>query len=172
MVCMYGYTYSKSMNQPDKVANPARGQLNRENGCFPFRVCAWEFGLARRVRQSRPAQPAHSSHSGLNLVLAYGILPEFRGGVHLFIKNRHTPSGQSRVYRVTQLRTDGIHCREYVGTRPVNLEVGPNESSAALAGHHEPTNMRLSFPHPLLVISGHVESTGKLQSTVYAAAPQ
>ena len=26
----------------------------------------------------------------------------------------HTPSGQSRVYRVTQLRTDGVHCRESV----------------------------------------------------------
>ena len=31
-VCMYGHTYSKSMDQPGKVANPARGQLNRENG--------------------------------------------------------------------------------------------------------------------------------------------
>ena len=30
-VCMYGHTYGKSMDQPDKVANPARGQLNREN---------------------------------------------------------------------------------------------------------------------------------------------
>ena len=29
-VCMYGHTYSKSMDQPGKVANPARGQLNRE----------------------------------------------------------------------------------------------------------------------------------------------
>ena len=28
---MYGPTYSKSMDQPGKVANPARGQLNREN---------------------------------------------------------------------------------------------------------------------------------------------
>ena len=26
--------------------------------------------------------------------------------------NRHTPSGQSRVYRVTQLRTDGVYYRE------------------------------------------------------------
>ena len=26
----------------------------------------------------------------------------------------HTPSGQSRLYRVTQLRTDGVHCREFV----------------------------------------------------------
>ena len=32
--------------------------------------------------------------------------------------NRHTPSGQSRVNRVTQLRTDGVHCRESAGTAP------------------------------------------------------
>ena len=37
----------------------------------------------------------------LNMVLTYGIPPEFRGGVHLFIQDRHTTSGQSRVYRVT-----------------------------------------------------------------------
>ena len=34
----YGHTYSKSMDQPGKVANPARGQLNRENEYFPVRV--------------------------------------------------------------------------------------------------------------------------------------
>ena len=28
---MYGHTYSKSMDQPGKAANPARGQLNRKN---------------------------------------------------------------------------------------------------------------------------------------------
>ena len=28
--CMYCHTYSKSMDQPGRVANPARGQLNRE----------------------------------------------------------------------------------------------------------------------------------------------
>ena len=27
---MYGHTYSKSMDQPGKVANPAHGQLNWE----------------------------------------------------------------------------------------------------------------------------------------------
>ena len=63
----------------------------------------------------------------LNLVLTYGIPPEFRGGVHIFIYNRHTPSGQSRVYRVTQLRTDGVHCRESVDTGSVNLKVVLNE---------------------------------------------
>ena len=33
--CMYGHTNSKSMDQPGKVANPARCQLNRENEYFP-----------------------------------------------------------------------------------------------------------------------------------------
>ena len=42
-VCMYVcmvITYCKSMNQPGKVANPARGQLNRENEHFPVPVRA------------------------------------------------------------------------------------------------------------------------------------
>ena len=30
-VCIYGHTYSKGKDQPGKVANPARGQLKREN---------------------------------------------------------------------------------------------------------------------------------------------
>ena len=37
---MYGHTYSKSMDQPGKAANPARGQLNREKGYSPIRVRA------------------------------------------------------------------------------------------------------------------------------------
>ena len=63
----------------------------------------------------------------LDLVLTYRIPPEFRGSVYLFIYNRHTPLDQSRVYQVTQLRTDGVHCRESAGTGPVNLKVVPNE---------------------------------------------
>ena len=38
-VCMV-VTYSKSMDQLGKVADPARGQLNRENEYFPVLVCA------------------------------------------------------------------------------------------------------------------------------------
>ena len=63
----------------------------------------------------------------LNLMLTYEIPPEFHGGVHFLIYNHHTPSGQSRVYRVTQFRTNGIYCRESAGTRPINLKVIPNE---------------------------------------------
>ena len=38
-MCTYGYTYyCKSMDQPGKAANPARGQVNnRENEYFPLR---------------------------------------------------------------------------------------------------------------------------------------
>ena len=88
---MYGHTYSKSMDQPGKVANPARGELNRENEYFPVRVRASEFGLF----ETGSAVPARvnlliSIIRRLNLVLTYGISPEFRGGVHLFRAKRVT----------------------------------------------------------------------------------
>ena len=72
-------------DQPGKkVAKSARGQLNRELFFFPVPVRAWEFGHARRVRQSRPASACSSLYSA-RLNWCYGIPPEFRGGVHLFI---------------------------------------------------------------------------------------
>ena len=50
---MYGHTCSKSMDQPGKVANPARGQLKREKYYFPvvrvrsrLRILSCETGLA------------------------------------------------------------------------------------------------------------------------------
>ena len=125
---MYGHTYSKGMDQPGKVASPARGQLNRKNEYFPVRVRSC---LRIWYRETSSAVPSRVnlliSILRLNLVLTYGIPPEFRDGVHLFIYIRHTPLGQSRVYQVTQLRTDGVHCRESAGTGPVNLKVVPNE---------------------------------------------
>ena len=103
------------MDQPGKVAIPSRGQLSREMNIL---LSAFGSPVLR--------QPAHL-HTQAESVLTYGVPPEFRGGVHLFTENHHTPSGQSRVYRVTQLRTDGVHCREPAGTGPVNLKVVPNE---------------------------------------------
>ena len=57
---MYGHTYSKSMDQPGKVANPARGQLNREinTSCPRSRLRIWsreKDGHGSPV----PRQPAH-----------------------------------------------------------------------------------------------------------------
>ena len=73
------------MDQPGKVANPARGQLNRENKYSPVPVRASEFRLARRVQSSRPASACPFSILRLKLVLTHGIPPNFYGGVHLFI---------------------------------------------------------------------------------------
>ena len=62
-----------------------------------------------------PRQPAHlhtQAESGAYLRDPSRV-PRRRPFIYL---NRPTPSGQSRVYRVTQLRTDGVHCREFAGT--------------------------------------------------------
>ena len=54
---MYGHTFSKSMDQPDKVANPARGRLNRE---IIFSLSAFApVNLVSRDGFGSPSQPAH-----------------------------------------------------------------------------------------------------------------
>ena len=74
-------TYSRVwINRVNKVANPARGQLNREN-IFPcpracLRIWSRETGSAVPSRVSLLI-----SILRLNLVHTYGIPPEFRGGV-------------------------------------------------------------------------------------------
>ena len=40
LMLIYRHTYSMSMDQPGKVANAARGQLNKENEYFPVRARA------------------------------------------------------------------------------------------------------------------------------------
>ena len=67
-------------------------------------------------------QPAH--HEPGAYLRDSSRVPRRRPFIYI---NRHTPSGPSRVYRVTQSRTDGVHCRESAGTGPVNLKVIPNE---------------------------------------------
>ena len=75
---------------------------------FPDPVRAREFGLARQVRSFRLASTCSFSTLRLNLVLNHGN-PAFRDGVQVY---RQSPSGQLRVYRVTESRTDSIHCRQ------------------------------------------------------------
>ena len=75
------------MDQPVKVTNPDRGQLNRGNeySSVPVaRTC-----LRIWSRETGSAVPSRVSPLisilRLNLALTYGIPPEFRGGVHLFL---------------------------------------------------------------------------------------
>ena len=84
-VCMINIYDSKGMDHPGKVANPARGQLNREKLIFPCprsRLRIW-------FRKTGSAVPSRASLLisilRLNLVLPYGNPPEFRGGVRFII---------------------------------------------------------------------------------------
>ena len=78
-------SYSKSMDQTGKVTSPARGQLDSEKLIFPYP----RSHLRIRSRETGSAVPSRVSLLisilRLNMVLTYGIPPDFRGGVHLFI---------------------------------------------------------------------------------------
>ena len=93
------------MDQPGKVASPARrGQLNTKMEISLSALFMPENFVSRDGFGSPvPRSLLISILERVNLVLTYGIPPEFRGSVHLLIYNRHTPSGQSRVYRVTRI---------------------------------------------------------------------
>ena len=92
--------------------------------------------------------PRRRSFIYLGPPYAIGSVPSLSGHAtaYRWRSNRHTPSRQSRVYRVTQLRTDGGHCRESAGTGPVNLKVVPNECCLCRY-HHGPINTCLSLPN-------------------------
>ena len=73
------------MNQSGKVSNPSRGQLNKKThiSLSPF---APENLVSRNTGLAVPSRVSLLiSTLKLNLVLAYGIPPNFRGGVHLLI---------------------------------------------------------------------------------------
>ena len=62
---------------------------------------------------------------------------------HLWYKKNRSEKNLPSLFHqntvvVTQLRTDGVHCRESAGTRPVNLKVVPNE--CCLLGRSSWTN--------------------------------
>ena len=57
---MYDHTYSKSKDQPGKVANPARGQPNRENECFPVRYSTATRVLGMEGRRPLFAADCHA----------------------------------------------------------------------------------------------------------------
>ena len=89
------------MDQPGKVTNSALGKLNRRRNDF----LPSPFPPENLVSLNLFGHPVLYILR-LNLVLPQGILPDFRGGVHLF---EPSPTiGSVRVYQVTQLRIDGF----------------------------------------------------------------
>ena len=118
------------MDQPGKVANRTRGQLlswSAEQGeiifpCPRSRLRIW-------TRETGSAVPSCVSLVILHTRAESGSYSRnssrFPRRASICLLNRHRPTGQSRVYRVTQLRADGVHCRESAGTEPVVVEVDP-----------------------------------------------
>ena len=56
---MYGHTYSKSTDQPGKVASPARGQLNRKMDIFLSAFVPENLVSRDGFDSPFPRQPAH-----------------------------------------------------------------------------------------------------------------
>ena len=140
------------MDQPGKVANPARrGQLNRENEyslpSYVLENLVSRDGLSRSV----PRQPAHYLHTQAESGVYSRDSSRFPRRRPFIYLNRHTPSGKSRVNRVTQLRIEGVHCRESAGTGPVVLKVVLVAGAAILeVTMDQSINVHPSFPTPTI----------------------
>ena len=111
------------MDQPGKVANPARGQLNREN-YIPLSPCVPE-NLVSRDGFSRPVprRPVHlhtQAESGAYLRDSSRVPRR-----HPFMKPPHA-IGSVPSLSGHAIATDGFHCRESAGTGPANLKVVSN----------------------------------------------
>ena len=124
------------MDQPCEVANPARGQLDKEKRVFPWcprlrlRIWSREMGSA-----SRPAPSFSLSKLRLNLVLTRGIPPAFRGGVLLLIPPTAIGSVPSLSGHIIAY-TDGFQV------------VRVTSACYLFRYHHGPISVRLSFPTP------------------------
>ena len=86
-VRMYGHTYSKSKDQPGKVANPACGSLNREKMIFFLSAFAPENLVSRGgFGSSVPRQPTHLHTQAESGAYLTGFLPSSAAAsIHLFI---------------------------------------------------------------------------------------
>ena len=83
------------------------------------------YMLQKKTNAHMLTVPTHTAADSYWTILSASI-----GDSYKYILYRHTPSGQSRVYRVTQLRTDDVHFRESTGTGPVVLKVVPVTGAA------------------------------------------
>ena len=126
-------------------------------------TCFFPCPRSRRRTWSRKTGSAASSRVGLLISIlrlksgAYSRnssrFPRWCPHSSNMILYRQSPSGQkSRInnWDNTQLRTDGVPCRESAGTGPAILKVGPSNGCCLFRFHHGSLLMRLSFPTPTI----------------------
>ena len=155
---MCGHDIQQSTNQLRKVANPVYGQLNR--GKFPcprsrLRVWFRETGLA--VPSLVSLLILSNLNITLNLVL--GILPEFRGGVHIFLPAPHTIgsvpslSGHAVAYRWRSLPRVRWH-------RASSPQGSSSNGCCPCITMDQMLLCSSLFPHPLLIYSENAQIIG------------
>ena len=93
------------------------GKMNISLSAFAPEHLVSRDGFGRPI----PRQPAHLDTEAKSGAYSRDSSRVPRRRPFIYV-NHHTPSGQSRAYRVTQLRTDGVHCQESAGTGLVNLK--------------------------------------------------
>ena len=149
LVCMYGHTYTKSMDQPGKVANPARGQLNREDEYSPSPYVPEKLVSRDGFSRSVPRQPAHlhtQAESGAYLRDSSRI-PRRRPFIYFkppySFGSVPSLSGHANAYRWRSLP----RVRRHRTSKPQ----GSSERVLSWQVTMDQLYMRLSFPHPLLV---------------------
>ena len=151
MVITYSRVWINRVRSSILLVVSWRGKIN-----IPLSPCVPE-NLVSRHGFSRPVprQPAHlhtQTESGAYLRDSSRV-PRRRPFMKppYAIGSVPSLSGHAIAYRWRSLPR--------VRRRRVSKPQGKFRTGAALAGRHEPINIRLSFPQPLLVWSGHVEST-------------
>ena len=90
------------------------------------------------------------------MVLIHGIPPAFRDGVQFYTANHHWSSAE--FCRITQVRTDGVHCRESAGTGLVVLNVVPVTGATCSGVIMDQFLCASLFPHPVVDICDSVQS--------------
>ena len=139
------------MDQLGSVAKLARAVSYCKQDLFIFRP---HSRLRIWYRETGSAVPSGVSplihHTQAEYDATHAVPPAFRDGVRII--HRQPPSGESRFYGVTQLRTDGVQCRESAGTGPIILQVAP-VTGAAFSGiaMDKFLGASLIFPHPPVI---------------------
>ena len=107
---MYGHHIQQEKDQPNQVANPARGQLNGKMNISLSPIESEDLVSRDGFGSAVPRQPTHL-HNQTDSGAYLRDSSQFPRGHPFIYLNRHTPSGQHRVYRVAQMRTDGVLLR-------------------------------------------------------------
>ena len=117
MVITYSTVWIHRVRLPILLVVSRTGKMNIPLSPYAPENLVSRGGLSRPVPRLLHTQAEYGAYSRDS-----SRFPRRRPFIYF---NRHIPSSQSRVHRVTQLCTDGVHCRESAGKEAEILKVIP-----------------------------------------------